>query len=151
MASARDYLAQVAARRVNAPSRIDALNRLKDWVDKPVNSAARGDVLIARLFEAADDLTPDPWLADITKYRNLFLHQEHIGAMAEWLVVEERESPAGAVRTIRMEINTRPGAVSKCDALDRFVDLYGRLCRLADFAARLAPHAATPPAFAANP
>jgi hypothetical protein len=151
MASARDYLAQVAARRVDAPSRIDALNRLKDWADKPANSAARDDVLMLRLFEAANDTTSDPWLSDITEYRNLFLHREHIGATAEWLVVEERESPAGTVRTIRMEINTRPGAASKCDALDRFVDLYGRLCRLADFAATLAPHAATPPAFAASP
>lgn len=149
MASARDYLAQVAARRVNAPTRIDALNRLKEWVEKPANAAAQNDPLVVRLFEASDLAMPDPWLADITEYRNLFLHREHIGAMAKWLVVQEQQSPIGPVRTIVMAINTRPQAEGTCDALARFVDLYGRLCRLADFAATQAPHAATPPAFIA--
>jgi hypothetical protein len=97
----------------------------------------------------SDEKTVDPWLADITDYRNLFLHREHMGAMAKWLVVQERESPIGPVRTIEMAINTRPGAESSCDALVRFVDLYERLCRLADFAATLAPYAATPPALVA--
>jgi hypothetical protein len=68
--------------------------------------------------------------------------------MAKWLVVGERESPIGQVRTITMAINVRPEAETTCDALTRFVDLYGRLCRLADFASTLAPHAARPPAFA---
>jgi hypothetical protein len=45
MASARDYLAQAAARRVNAPDRIDTLNRLKEWVDRPVNSQQSRSVL----------------------------------------------------------------------------------------------------------
>jgi hypothetical protein len=92
----------------------------------------------------------DPWLADITEYRNLFLHREHIGATAKWLVMEERESPIGPVHTIMMAINTRSGAETICDALVRFVDLYAKLCRLADFAATLASYAATPPAFVAT-
>ncbi len=150
MASARDYLAQVAAGRVNAPKRIDALNRLKDWVEKPVNFTARRDTLVVRLLEALDSSNPDPWLADITEYRNLFLHREHIGAMAEWLVVEERESLVGHLRTIVMAINVRPPDEATCDALTRFVDLYGSLCRLADLAATLAPYSATPPAFVAT-
>jgi hypothetical protein len=150
MASARDYLAQIAGRRVNAPNRIDALARLRDWAGRPVNSAAQSDALAHRLFEASDAATPDPWLADITEYRNLFLHREHIGAMAPWLVIEERDSPVGPVRTVVMAIDTRPGSEVRCDALTRFVDLYGRLCRLADFAAGLAPFAATPPEFVAT-
>jgi hypothetical protein len=149
MASARDYLAQVAARRVGAPSGIDALNRLKQWVEKPVNAAAQNDALVARLLEASDLTKPDPWLADITEYRNLFLHREHMGAneTANRLAVEERESPVGPVRIIAMAINVRPGIGATCDALRRFVDLNGRLCRLADFAATLAPYPATPPTF----
>jgi len=150
MASARDYLAQVVGRRVNAPDRIDALARLRDWAVRPINSAALSDVLVQRLFEASDVTTPDPWLHDIGEYRNLFLHREHIGAMAPWLVVEERDSPVGLVRTLLMTINTRPGVETTCDALTRFVDLYGRLCRLADFAATLAPFEATPLAFVAG-
>jgi hypothetical protein len=149
MASARDYLAQVATRRVGAPEKKDSLARLKDWAERPVNAAAQNDALLARLLEASDDKAADPWLADFTKYRNVFLHQEPIGVMAKWLVVEERDSPVGPVRSIRMAINTRPGAATACDALVRFVDLYARLCRLADFAVALAPYAATPPAFVA--
>jgi hypothetical protein len=150
MASTRDYLAQVAARRVNAPDDVDALNRLKAWLKKSANSSASNDSLVARLLEVSDDKAADPWLADITDYRNLFLHREHMGAMAKWLVVEERESTIGSVRTIMMAINTRPGAEETCDALVRFVDLYARLCRLADFAITLAPYAAIPPAFVAT-
>lgn len=150
MASARDYLAQVAARRVKAPDDVDALNRLKAWLKKSANSSALNDALVARLLEVSDDKADDPWLADITDYRNLFLHREHMGAMAKWLVVEEQQSPIGPVRTIMMAINTRPGAEAKCDALVRFVDLYARLCRLADFAVPLAPYAATPPALVAT-
>jgi hypothetical protein len=149
MASARDYLAQVAARRIGAPEKKDSLARLKDWAQRPVNAAAQNDTLLSHLLEASDDQAADPWLADFTEYRNVFLHQEPIGAMAKWLVVEERESPIGRVRTIMMTINTRPGAETTCDALVRFVDLYARLCRLADFAVPLAPYAATPPAFVA--
>lgn len=147
MASARDYLAQVAARRVGAPDRIDALARFRDWTGRPANSAALNDALVTPLFEASDVATPDPWLFDIGEYRNLFLHREHIGAMARWLVVEERDGPLGPVRTIAMAINTRPGSETTCDALTRFVDLYGRLCRLAEFAAPLAAFEAKPPAF----
>ncbi len=150
MASARDYLAQVAARRAGAPEDVDALNRLRTWLKKSVNASALNDPLVMRLIEASDTTAADPWLADITSYRNLFLHQEHMSAMAKWLVVEERESPVGPVRTIMMTINTRPGADTTCDALVRFVDLYARLCRLADFAATLAPYAATPPALVAT-
>lgn len=147
MASARDYLAQVAARRVKAPDYIDALSRLEGWLKKSANAAALNDDLIVRLLAASDTKASDPWLADISEYRNLFLHRDHIGAMAKWLCLHERETAFGLVRIIEMEIDIRPGAGASCDALTRFVMLYNQLCRLADFAAPLAPHAATPPNF----
>ena len=87
-------------------------------------------------------------LADITEYRNVFLHRDPIGAMAKWLCLQEHEADFGPVHTIKMEIDVRPGAGATRDALTRFVVLYNQLCRLADFAAPLAPHAATPPNFA---
>jgi hypothetical protein len=147
MASARDYLAQVAARRVSAPDNIDALGRLEGWLKKSANAASRNDDLIMRLLAASDAKASDPWLADITEYRNLFLDRDQIGAMAKWLCLQGNETTFGPVRTIRMEIDVRPGADATCDALTRFVMLYNQLCRLADFAAPLAPHAATPPNF----
>jgi hypothetical protein len=149
MASSRDYLAQVAVRRCNGPNRIDALSRLKDWLEKPANRESRSDALISRLLSASDVEHSDPWLADITEYRNLFLHREHIsaGGAARWMLVEDRESPVGAVRTITMPIKIRPRAETICDALTRFAYLYKQLGQLADFAASLAPYPAAPPHF----
>jgi len=147
MASARDYLARVAGLRVGAPDNIDALARLRQWLSRPVNSAALRDPLVQRLLLDSDSTSSDPWLHDVGEYRNLFLHREHIGAMAPWLTLELRDSPIGQVRTIAMAINVRPGDPHTCDALTRFVDLHTRLCRLADFGAQLAPFDATPPAF----
>jgi hypothetical protein len=147
MASARDYLAQLAARRVNAPPNIDALSRLEGWLKKSANAASRNDDLIVRLLAASDAEASDPWLFDLAEYRNLFLHRDPIGAMAKWLCLLEQETAFGPVRTIKMEIDVRPGTATTSDALTRFVALYNQLCRLADFAASLAPHAATPPNF----
>jgi hypothetical protein len=50
MGSARDYLARVASLRVNAPDNIDALARLRQWTERPVNSAALSDALVQRLL-----------------------------------------------------------------------------------------------------
>jgi len=75
------------------------------------------------------------------------LHREHMGATAKWLTLEEHDSSVGPVRTVNMSINVRPGAAAMCDALTRFITLYNELCRLADFAATLAPYAAEPPHF----
>lgn len=149
MASARDYLARVAARRVSAPSRIDALNRLREWAGKATSATALSDPLVIHLLEASDASSTDPWLSDITEYRNLFLHREHIGAgrMANRLVVQETQSRVGPVRTLVMAINVRPGVEATCDALTRFADLYVRLGRLAVLAASLAPYEAKPPEF----
>jgi hypothetical protein len=146
MAGARDYLAQFACRRVNAPAKIDALGRLQEWVSKPINASAKSDALVLRLLEASDCGSSDPWLADITNFRNQFLHREHMGASepSNWLMVEERESALGKVRTITMAVHVRPGDQAICDALARFVGLYANLCRLADFAGTLAPYPAKP-------
>lgn len=150
MASARDYLARVAGLRAGAPDNVDALARLRQWASRPVNAAGLSDALVQRLLEASDVASSDPWLHDVGEYRNLFLHREHIGAIAPWLVLEQRDCPAGQIRTIAMAISERPGAQITCDALTRFVELHARLCRLADFAAQLAPFDATPQVFSTS-
>lgn len=144
LGSARDYIASVAARRVGAPDKIDALSRLKDWAGKSVNAATVTDPFVARLFADSDEAAADPWLADIGNYRNLFLHRQPLGAndRANRLSLNERKCEFGAVRTIYMEVEVRPSGSACCDALTRFVDLHARLCRLADSAA---PWAAYPP------
>ena len=151
MGSTRDYLAQMAARRVNAPTKIDALNRLTDWLGKRANASAASDPLIAALLQAIDTSGPDPWLHDVGEYRNLFLHREPLGANdhARWLKLTEASSRYGLVLQLTLEIGLRPGNPQTCDGLSRFVDLHDQLCRLADFAATLAPFPAEPPAFVA--
>jgi hypothetical protein len=41
-------------------------------------------------------------------YRNLFLHREHIGAMARWLVVEERDNPLAPLERLQWRLTRDP-------------------------------------------
>jgi hypothetical protein len=106
-------------RRVRAADSKDSLGRPKDCAEKSINFAGRSDAPVAHLLQVSDINAPDPWIADITEYRNLFLHREHKGAVTKWLVMEERKSSIAPVRTVTMAINTRQGAEETCDALVR--------------------------------
>lgn len=149
MGSARDYLATVAACRVGAPKKIDAASRLADWVKRPAGHAAATDPLVTRILTAWDAAAPDPWLHDLGEYRNLFLHRQPLGAdeRSQWLRLVEHTGAHGRTLLVTMEIELRPGRTEVCDALARFVELHGKLCRLADFAAILARYASRPAIF----
>jgi hypothetical protein len=101
---------------------------------------AKDDPAVALLLEASDRARPDPWLYELTDYRNTFTHREPFGAneQARALFIEERPTAELPVRLLRMHIPLRAGSPETCDALDRFVGLYGLLCRLAH---ALVPHA----------
>jgi hypothetical protein len=153
MGGARDYLASIAARRVGAPPGIDALNRLAGWVAKPAGRSAAGDPLVAAMLAAWDKSGLDPWLHDLGEYRNLFLHREPLGASerARWISLAERAGPLGRILLVQMQVEARPGTLQTCDALERFVDLHARLCRLADLAAGHAKHAPRPQVLGDSP
>jgi hypothetical protein len=144
MGSVRDYLAAVAARRVQAPPRIDAMTRLAGWALKPAGRTAIPDPLVAAMLDGWDETRPDPWLYELGEYRNQFLHREPLGTNQEarWLSLAERLSGNRRVMVMQMRIQSPPGSAQLCDALDRFADLHARMCRLADFAAT---HAKYPP------
>jgi hypothetical protein len=142
LGSARDYLAAIAGRQVGAPEKVDALSRLVTWLQKGANQAHSSGPFIAAMLEASDQGKPDPWLMELSKYRNLFLHNEPLGTNehARWLSLIERETPQSKVRLIDMQVPVRPGMPETCEALHRFVDLHARMCRLADFAAKQASY-----------
>jgi hypothetical protein len=143
LASARDYLAAIGGRHAGAPPSVDVLNRLVSWIKKPAGRMAPAEPLVAALLEASDEALADPWLRDITDYRNMFLHSEPMtnNEHARWLALVERETPYGKARLIEMQIPFRAGLPNTCEALCRFVELHARMCRLADFAARHAKYA----------
>lgn len=149
MASVRDYLAQIAARRVGAPADVDALNRLWTWSKKAVNSEASKDQLVGRLLSASEPSGTDNWLSTITDYRNLFLHKEPMATNehARLLVLEARGTPAGGLEMVILAIETKQGSGKTVDALDRFAGLFASLCDMAMFASGLAPHPPATPHF----
>lgn len=79
LASARDYLAYWFARDLGAPDNVDALNRLKRWIDKNGGSSSLPAEL-SEYLRAYDETSPDPWVEQITHFRNLHLHREPIGS-----------------------------------------------------------------------
>lgn len=151
MASARDYLASMAARRVNASANIEALNRLQDWLGKPANAPANDDPLV-RALKAATDKSADPWLTDLGDYRNLFLHRQPMGAdeHARFLTLELCAGPVENAHVISMKMAQHQGSAETCEILCRLVELHRKLMRLADFAASTAPYPAEPPQVNAN-
>lgn len=146
LASARDYVASFAGRRIGAPVRIDALSRLVDWLERPDHKEFRSDSVVSALLEGCDAKGSDPWLFDIGEYRNQFLHREPIGTneYARWMTLEEHESTHGATRLIQMLVPGGAKSAATCDALVRFVGLHAKMCRLADFVALFAPYEAKP-------
>ncbi|MGC1779286.1 MAG: hypothetical protein WBB34_15195 [Xanthobacteraceae bacterium] len=141
LASARDYLASIAGNHVSAPASIDALSRLTAWIKKPARSASH-EPLIAALLDACDETKPNPWLDDLSSYRNMFLHNEPLGTNehARWLSLVETTTILGKVMLIEMQIPVRSGLSQTCEALRRFVDLHARMYRLADFGAQNAKY-----------
>jgi hypothetical protein len=147
MGSARDYIASLAARRVGAPARIEALNRLAEWAVKPANSVAASDSLVSTLVAAFDANGPDPWLWELGEYRNTFLHRLPLGLSesARRLTVCEHVTRHGPAHTLRMAIEAPIGSGRLDDALSRFVKLGARLERLAQYAVGFARYPAELP------
>jgi hypothetical protein len=91
LASARDYLAAVLAYELRAPGKIDAMNRFADWLGAASRADLRTRPVIAEMLAAYDKTAPDPWLFQLTEYRNLFLHRQPLSsAAAQWLRYEEK-------------------------------------------------------------
>lgn len=144
LGSARDYLAAAIAHQFNAPDRIDGLNRFADWVGAASRSNIRADPLVAQMLQAYDPASPDPWLWDISEYRNLFLHRKPFGAPSatRWLRYEETERRGILYPRIELPLPDDDHSAPGVDALNRFVALYRKMVSLLDVAAGRAPYEA---------
>lgn len=147
MGSARDYLAQFAARGVGAPMNVDALSRLQGWLEKPANQQNASDPVVRALLQAVDPLA-EPWLTEMGEYRNKFLHRQPLAADADAnsLILVERPTSLGAIHSVELRLK-RHNRSEMCDALVLFADMHMRLSRLASFIAGHAKYPPAPPSF----
>lgn len=151
LASARDYLAKMLAVALCAPARVDALARLKDWLDASSRANLRTTPVVSDMLAAYDPASPDPWLHELTEYRNLFLHRQPMGRRgAGWLQYQEREHDGLIVPTVTMPLAEDDPFAPGADALLRFVGLHRKMTNLLNKAADVAPHPATFPRFVAR-
>lgn len=151
LASARDYLAKTLAISLGAPARIDALARLKDWLNAPSRAHLRATPIVADMLAAYEPANHDPWLHELTEYRNLFLHRQPMGRRgAGWLQYEERKHDGLTIPIVTMPLTSDDPFAPGADALLRFVGLHRKMTNLLSRAADVAPHPATFPHFVAD-
>jgi hypothetical protein len=151
LASARDYLAKTLAISLGAPAKIDALNRLKEWLDAASRADLRSTPIVGDMLAAYDPASSDPWLHQLTEYRNMFLHRKPLGRSgADWLRYEERSYDGLTIPIITMPLADDDPFTPGADALLSFVGLYRKMTNLLNRAADVAPHPATFPLFVAD-
>ncbi len=142
LSSARDYLAASLAQKLGAPPRIDALNRFADWIKPEAKSQMREMPVVKEMLKAYDSTDVDPWLHDLTEYRNRFLHREPFGSAKGAYRFQYSESDLNGFRypAIAMPLGEADLSASDIDALSRFVGLYRQMISLARLAAIHAPY-----------
>jgi hypothetical protein len=149
LASARDYLAAALAYRLGAPPKIDAMNRFADWLAKSANAAHKNDNVVARMLAAYDSSSQDPWLYELTEYRNEFLHRSPFGTARNEHLMKLLIKKIGEVQcpVLHMPLSADDRWAPGEDALRRFVTLSRRMDDLLAMAAAAAPYESTPPHF----
>lgn len=145
MGAARDYLAAIVGRQLGAPASKDSLARLMDWLEADARQVEAAKPVSLTLMKGWVD-ADDPWLKQLTDYRNLFLHRGPIGArgMESAPRLAALASPHGEVRTLVLPIPRRLEGTETVDALVQFIRLHWQMFRLAADLAALSPYPTTP-------
>lgn len=104
LCAARDHLARIAAIHAEAPSKIDSLARLSEWVGKERNQSCANQPLIAQLLTANGTEGQPGWLSRLTALRNEMLHSLPMGAdkRVSGLALEQMSTSQGTITTIRL-------------------------------------------------
>ena len=98
------------------------------------------------MLTAYDPASLDPWLRELTEYRNLFLHRQPLGRRgAGWLRYEERSHDGLTIPVVTMPLADDDLFAPGADALLRFIGLYRKMTDLLDQAADASPHPSTFP------
>jgi hypothetical protein len=144
LASARDYLAAALAIKLGAPSKIDAMNRFADWLGAASRAEFRDGPVVRQMLDAYDPGSADPWLHQLTEYRNLFLHRRPMGSTTspQFLVYDVVEREEVLYPRISMPLDATDPSAPGQDALTRFIQLYRAMARLMKLAADHAPYGA---------
>jgi len=144
MGAARDYLAAIVGRQLGAPANKDSLARLIDWLAADARAAEATQPVSVALMEGWIDET-DPWLKQLTDYRNLFLHRGPIGArgMNSAPRLATYATRYGEVRILVLPIPRRLEGPETVDALVQFVRLHWQMFHLAADLALLSPYPRT--------
>lgn len=145
LASARDYLAAALASKLGAPSKVDAMNRFADWLGAASRTVHRNAPVVREMLEAYNAGSVDPWLHQLTEYRNLFLHRRPMASSEspQFLVFEVLEHEKILFPRIRMPLDSADPSAPGEDALTRFIKLYRAMTRLMKLAADHAPYPPT--------
>jgi len=152
MGSARDYLAAVVGRQIGAPpKRSDSLARLVEWLEKGLGRAQCENPLVVQFLHGWRDPV-DPWLKQLTEYRNLFLHRGPMGARGFESAprLAERATALGRLRTIEIPIPRRVDSDEMVDALILFTRLHWFIFNLGAQVARHSPYPSTLPAITSD-
>ena len=149
LASARDYLAAATAKQLGAPSRIDAMNRFADWFSASSREDFRAQPLVSAMLQAYDSASKDPWLFQLTSYRNLFLHHHPLGSSGtrQMLTYDVQQKGEIGYPRILMPLSDNDPYAPGEDALTRFIGLYRSMTDLLRLAAEQAPYEPVPETF----
>lgn len=145
MGAARDYLAALVGRQLGAPSNKDSLARVIDWLSADARAQEAAQPIARALLQGWTE-PKDPWLKQLTEYRNLFIHRGPIGARGFESAprLKSFSSPHGEVRTLELPIPRQLAGAATVDALTQFIRLHWQLFHLAAELACLSPYPRTP-------
>lgn len=152
MGSARDYLAAVIGRQIGAPpKKSDSLARLIDWLEKGPGRDHQDDPLVVEFLQGWRN-ADDPWLKQLTDYRNLFLHRGPMGARGFESAprLAERDTAQGKLRTLDIPIPRYIDSEEMVDALMLFIRLHWLIFNLAAQVASRSPYPSTRPSIAST-
>lgn len=149
LASTRDYLAASLASKLGAPAKVDAMNRFAEWVKAASRADLRIRPVVSEILSAYDETSANPWLHQLTEYRNLFLHRQPLGSSSarSHLIYNVLTKDGIGYPRIEMPLgDTDPSAPGQ-DALTRFIQLYRAMTDLVKLAAEHAPYSSEPETF----
>lgn len=149
LASARDYLAAALASKLGAPAKVDAMNRFADWLGAASRAELRDRPVVRDMLTAYDASSDNPWLHQLTEYRNLFLHRQPLGSQrgSQFLRYDVIAKDGLEYPRIVMPLGDEDPSAPGKDGLTRFIELYRAMTELLKLAAANAPYESALPHF----
>ena len=106
MCTARDYLAQFAARRVFGGIKIETMHELV----KKLSQSGQWHELADEIGAICDRSSDDGWMARLSRFRNIVVHQTPISSLSDerGMKAKEIHTEAGTLRVIVVAIPRDP-------------------------------------------